>query len=308
MEKLFGSTSGLQLASVENLAIVNDPTRPIWCDIDYCFLRYEKWGCKRIRNLSWKSLHPSLYRRLLTDLFLHNASHLESLELDVLWCDTFLQVGNEKMSQDLFSTVQLRQSQDGSVFPALKSLALSKVSFLTRPNNDLFAFNFGNLRSLEFHNCWHISKCLSNAAASMKEITVKSLKLSIIDDGCENDEFTLLRFLTNCSSLEELCLLLKPGMETPYYWDAILSSGPPLKRLLYHERLNLGHHSEMIIVDHRDVCPCETRQTYYTSVPPFPRLDDPFCQLFSRTELEFLATSNCPTDLVSKPYRSCHMI
>ena len=41
--------------------------------------------------------------------------------------------------------------------------------------------------------------------------------------------------------LEELCILIKPGMKTQYYWSSILKHKQILKRFLYHERLgNLG--------------------------------------------------------------------
>ncbi|KAK3169727.1 hypothetical protein OEA41_009111 [Lepraria neglecta] len=178
--------------------------------------------------------------------------HLVLLELDVVnWDIADGRVGHKKI-EDLqtacikgylaWTILRLQSDATVSVLSALWKLSLSNMSFeKVQDTNLVYALNIGTPHSLRLRNCRDLGNFLEKIFQVEPQLTLRSLELSINDRWDNAQHLRLDMILGAIEHLEELCISIKPGMKTEYYWSSILKHKQILKGLLYHERLgNLG--------------------------------------------------------------------
>ena len=265
-----------RLEALETLKIVNGP-----CHKDPAITTWT-FDCKNLRHLSWVDTGPDSQYEALRELLKNNAPHLESLEISHLafYNHNFLRT-------ILFCGVK----RIGVRFPNLSRLSLSNVSFSRTQSDMLLGCNFFNLQSLKLLNCVSTIQCLNYLLEGVERIKIKVLELSV-DERSSYDN--ILRFLAKCDSLEVLCLLTRPFKRTSDYWASILALNPPLKRFVYHERLEFVPKKYF-----RDARPFHLKQRGTNFLPDYPHMaDNAFEELLKNTGLEFLAICDTPEALV----------
>lgn len=133
-----------------------------------------------------------------------------------------------------WKVLRLQPNTARVVFPALTSVSLSNISFNGAAAELACAFNGSMLRNLKLQNCRDCAKFLLALIDSDKIIRLKLFHLSI--DDRDPKEAPVNKFLEAFEGLEELGLLIKPGMATPKYWNSVIHHKSTLKRFVYHER------------------------------------------------------------------------
>ena len=227
---------------------------------------------KKLQHLSWKGLRANKYAEDLRRVLECNADQLESLELDVVdWYkanDTWMFKEGVKFIWDnevngivvnpmsaanflAYYILQLQPKGHRLNFPALTALSLSNISFDGAPTESAYGFNSNLLKSLKLHNCRGCKSFLRALVDSANGIRLRLFHLSIDDREPEEDRMTVTTFLEAFEGLEELGLLIKPGMATLFYWLSLTRHKSTLRHFIYHERLERDR--DNVFLDHYPV-------------------------------------------------------
>ena len=288
LQKFFGGVPGhpSKVESLETLKLVNGP-----CHKD---LTIHTWSfeCKNLRRLSWIDTVRNSQYEALRELLKNNAPHLESLEIShsLAWPAI--------SNQDFLHTIlSCGVEQTGVRFPKMSSLSLSNVSFFETQSDMLLGCNFSHLQSLKLLDCAGTTQCLGSLLDGIERIKIKVLEISTDERRCYDN---VIRFLAKCDSLEDLCLLTRPFKRTSDYWASVLTLKSPLKRFVFHERLEFQGTRSF-----RDTRPFQIQQRAMNLVPDYPELVyNAFEELLKNTELEFFAICDAPESLVGFPTHS----
>ena len=213
---------------------------------------------KKLRHLSWSGLRATRYMGDLRRVLGCNADHMESLKLDIVDWDTanepprqgyIVEEGVTGWDDDVEESVveptvvanflawkvlRLQPNIARVEFPALTSVSLSNISFDGAAAELACAFNGSMLRKLKLQNCRGCAEFLLALIDADKILRLKMFHLSI--DDRDTKEAPVNKFLEAFEGLEELGLLIKPGMATPNYWNSVIHHKSTLKRFVYHER------------------------------------------------------------------------
>lgn len=223
---------------------------------------------KKLKHLSWKGLRATKYFKDLEGVLECNADHLQSLELDVVDWDrtnyrwyrerscnstrsifnvaTFLTDPKPKANFLAWQVLQLQPSIHRVLFSELADLSLSHISFVGAASELACAFNGNMLRSLRLHNCRDCPSFLHALIDSADGIRLKLFHLSIDDRDPAVGKNAVRWFLYAFEGLEELGLLIKPGLPTFSYWETATRHKSTLKRFIYHERIDPGRENRFL--------------------------------------------------------------
>lgn len=182
--------------------------------------------------------------KALTNILQGNSEHLEELELDLLdWVGAHeeLSNGRAKQRRNLFAqdVLRLEAGQRRVLFPCLRRLSLSAVSFHRSIEDMASAFNFEQLRTLKLQNCPGTNALLEMLVDSNQTIRLTFLELVVRNLYPEHSTSTpaVCRFLQTFHGLKDLFMLFDvPESVTETYWDAVLHHKSTLRRIVYHER------------------------------------------------------------------------
>lgn len=264
---------------------------------------------KKLHHLSWKGLRATRHMRDLRRVLECNVDHMESLNLNVIdwdrannppilwdaeygifaWDDDAEDFAAEPTAVANFLAWQVLRLQPNThrvVFPALTALSLSNVSFDGAAAELACAFNGNMLRSLKLQNCRDCAKFLLALVSPDQKMRLRSLHLSINDR--DTEKMPLNVFLEAFEGLEELGLLIKPGLATSYYWNSAMHHMSTLKRFIYHERRYVDHaRLDRYSGEYND---CLDNQPFIEQVDGTAKsLDASFGMLLARSGLECLA-------------------
>lgn len=173
------------------------------------------------------------------------------------------------------------------------------MGFCPRVYELIYAFNIGNLNALTIRNCKSLFLFVEAMINLCPEISLKSLEISRDDWICCHEDNVERRavegLLKSFEGLEELKLLINPGLETDYYLPSLLHHRSTLKRLISHERVKDD------IFSHRDsFIFTETGGSGITR-PDHVAISDPFPKWIEETRLDFLGICDGPRQLVRVP-------
>ncbi len=197
-----------------------------------------------LRHLSWRALQSVWDFKALRNILPGNSEHLEELELDLLdWvgANEELSNGHGEQLENLFArdVLRLEAGQRRVLFPCLRRLSLSAVSFLRSIEDMTSAFNFERLQTLKLRNCPGTNALLEMLVDSNQTIRLTSLELVLCSLYPEESTSrpAACRFLQMFHGPKDLFLLVDaPESVTETYWRAILHHKSTLRRVVYHER------------------------------------------------------------------------
>jgi len=199
---------------------------------------------KCLRHLSWCAIQSTKDFCALAKIFKGNSEHLENLELDLLdWADAseVLHRGDGNRSSNPFArdVLRLEAGQRRVLFPCLRRLSLSAVSFRRSIEDMASAFNFERLQTLKLRNCPGTNALLEMLVDSDQTIRLTSLELVVRSLYPEESTSrpAACRFLQMFHGLKDLFMLVDaPESATETYWRAVLYHKSTLRRVVYHER------------------------------------------------------------------------
>lgn len=145
-----------------------------------------------------------------------------------------------------WKALQLQPNIHRVIFSALTELSLSNISFEGAAAELACAFNGSMLRSLRLQNCRGCPSFLHAIIDLAGVIRLKVFHLSIDDRDPEAGKLAVRTFLEAFEGLEELGLLIKPGVATLSYWTTITNHKSTLKRLIYHESMDCGRENKFL--------------------------------------------------------------
>ena len=324
---------------IENLSLVVDGRcdwgLKEWSGGFYCLERF-----KNLRHLTWKGLRMEYQLSDLCGFFESNAHHLRSLELEL---SQEVHVREEIFERDLLARqdrgVRIRKyeqllldkglSQFGwllifamtawytgpsksVVYPSLRALSLSNISFYGKSETLTQIIDFSMLHTLKLHHCQGIAALFPMVPHGLR-LKVLHLTLSLHPGRTTHREDLLafIGFLDQCTALEELCLQLYTRVETHYFWERFMRHCASLRRFVYHERAKMSSADDINTIDRAnngrlnlragivDIDPFSGRKNYTHQNPDYPRPPDLFSQLLDESNLDLFAINMNPEMLVS---------
>ena len=202
----------------------------------------------------------------------------------------------------------LEQGGTQIFFPALTTLSIARIDWGWATREMIHAFNLSLLRSLVLYNCQNSQRFLHGVTELGLGKSLRSVELTIDDRDAEGKNFPVKRFLEHLENLEELFLLIVPGMGTESYLSSIVVHKSTLRSLVYHERLDKYAAWENDL-DSTDLDFFENRVNDLRRGNMIPagksRLipaAEAFGRILEEIKLEFLGLCHSPVNLVS-PYR-----
>jgi hypothetical protein len=235
---------------------------------DPCICLHREWDhplClaefKSLRRFSWTGGLSRENFDCLRDALHANSEHLEELALDLLdwwdaqwnWCD-FDAVDQAWISHNNFFAPHVLAIAPGKqriLFPRLKKLSLSAVSFNHVSLEMATSFDFSTLRSLTLRHCVDTDSFLRSILASTR--TVRLTELELVVGGTDlkpepQGRLLLTKFLESFVGLRQLYILIKDGDRPDVasdYWSGIFHHHATLRRLVCcdaigHEYADMG--------------------------------------------------------------------
>ncbi|KAA8652800.1 uncharacterized protein ATNIH1004_001705 [Aspergillus tanneri] len=205
---------------------------------------YDLRGFTKLTALSWTGLRNYTDFQALRECFERTSSQLKIIELDFLtWqhvCDaTGLLYGREPnyFAGDI---LRLSQGDEKLVFPTIKHLSLSGLSFTGAEREMAFAFNFKSLRSLKLRFCPGWEMFLRQIASTTQSIHLESLVIQSdfkYDDG-DFDAAPITAFLSAVEGLQHLSICTNWQSGTVQIWRAMKQITSPLTS---NTSLNIFH-------------------------------------------------------------------
>lgn len=215
-----------QAPTIETISfITSDNCRKNDCPFEE--KRFDLTSFKSLRNFSWQGIQSAKNIRVLQPGLKVVAANLKSLRLDI------------SSLQEICSIDELlafSSPLEKNKFPNLKSLHLSRFSFLPNITKLVEAFNCCGLESLVLRHCHGIPQLLKALAESKVPVRLKSLEL-MFAPGRGGDKDSLVNFLGAFRGLEKLSLLTVNAHEmAPRYWTAAFRHKSTLKSFVYQFR------------------------------------------------------------------------
>lgn len=180
----------------------------------------------------------------LQETFQWRAHQLQELELDLIEWDA---VERDSWAyyndpDNFFAQYVLGLSRGDQIcmFPSLRVLSLSALSFQPFEEEMAYAFGFSRLHSLKLRLCQGWEGFLAHAERVNPQICLKSLEVqSTLDYDDELGEGEqLLTFLRVFHGLEELFVSTSSPSSALDIWRAALNHKATLRRFVHHQRVN----------------------------------------------------------------------
>ena len=259
-----------------------------------------------LRHLSWKGLRLGYKIQDLCHVFRFISHRLEPLELEIY---TSCDVNQANWSYDpetrLRGPTNLMKAMLGCsvktipvAYPSLRYLSFSNADLRPSGRSSLDAIDFTLLRSLKIHDCLGVSKLLLQTPPDLQ---LDVLHITAGDQHKRRHHTILADFMSKVRGLKEVCLLIYPGMQSQYYWAALMGHTSTLNRLAYHERGAIPPELTPIIhQDFVDLSLFESKEGYPYFVPTYqiPSSAQIFVRLLDDSPLEFLALCDSPKRMV----------
>ena len=187
----------------------------------------------------------------LQETFQGTSNQLQELELDLI---NWYTVEDDLQSDDpdgffVRQVFGLCCDDTRQIFPSLRILSLSAVSFTSMEKEMLHAFNLPLLLSLKLRYCPSWDKFLQLAIRSREQINLKSLEIqwSLEYDIEDEDEAAILDFLEAFEGLEELFIYTSSSLPAQDLWRAALHHKSTLRRFVHHQRaINMDNQSQFL--------------------------------------------------------------
>lgn len=213
---------------------------------------------KGLQSLEWRGLNRYDDFESVRECIQVHGHQIQSLTIDILfwdraeriWADGFRkQIYQHVRIPDNFFAQRVLNVQPGDqriVFPSLKSLHLSAVSFYHTGMEMIYAFNIEHLKSLKLRNCPGSLDWLQLIFDYGKTMKLKSLELALNRSSRQRGAFTLTtetisKFIQHVYGLESLYLMLPEPIDWTTLTDRI-SSHCNLKRFVMHHLVDTGGH------------------------------------------------------------------
>jgi hypothetical protein len=197
---------------------------------------------KHLKKLSWRGLAFSDHFRSLRETLQQSSHQLVELELDLINRDmTASHVGEGYEEYDNFFAGYVLQLTPGSkkqVFPTLKVLSLSVVSFKAAEKELANAFDFSMLRSLKLRLCPGWEDFLEEVSHSQQQINLRCLEIQ--SDNSTSDALPkIAKFVEPFDGLEDIFVSISSitsPSETLAVWRSALQHKSSLRRFVHHHR------------------------------------------------------------------------
>jgi len=140
-------------SQIETLQLITDGA----CDYDFLECPIDLSSFKLLKSFSWSGIRSPDKMKALAKVLNSNAAHLVKLELDLIHWELAASVLSIKYydKSNFFTRNIFEPSPSGtrSMFPALRALSLSGVSFLSAEKDIAAVFDFSLLHSLKLRLC-----------------------------------------------------------------------------------------------------------------------------------------------------------
>ncbi|GAD93097.1 Kelch repeat protein [Paecilomyces variotii No. 5] len=220
-------------------------------DLESIFLVTDSHGCessydlgsfKKLKRLSWTGLHSKVEWLALRECFETASSQLTYLELDAVSWNRVKYHPSGIPNPEAFLVHEVLKPQPGEgrvVFPNLKYMRLSAISFKSTALQMASICCFESLRSLKLRFCPGWNEFLNHIVSSHPTIRLETLEIqSLVDyDRTFNTDETISKFIDACQGLRELCIMVPESFsDTGKIFHSILHHNDTLKNLAFHQR------------------------------------------------------------------------
>jgi len=191
--------------------------------------------------------------------------------------------------------LNLSRGSEKQVFPALKQLSLSAVSFEHAQMEMAHAFSLSSLGSLKLCFCPGWEDLLRHITSSHQQIRLRSLEIQSDLDYNDGDEeaSTISAFLQIFEGLQELFISTSAPSETLCIWRSMLHHKSTLRRFVHHQRsVNLDETSPNY--EER----CDLPDLSFVSKDIKKLIKDPSQNPFSDLDLECIGLCCIPKFLI----------
>ena len=175
------------------------------------------------------------------EILLRNAHRLEKIAFhrqdSMRECNTRERANGENFFAHYMLNVSPQFGIQTPLFPALRSLELSFVSFENGIEDMISIFNFPQLTSLKLRNCFRMNGLFTSLSRPSRSIQLSCFEINCTGPYVEQIELKpLLQFLKSFSGLRDLFVLCQPLREYGKdFWLSIEQHRPTLRRFVYQQ-------------------------------------------------------------------------
>lgn len=229
----------LRQPRIESLRLVADGGCSWSEDHDY---RLVLSAFRHLRCLSWAGLWRDEDRDALADVLQQVSGQLVEFELDLIHCRNLdAQFGDPHALDDpgefTFARDTLRLPRAGTrIFPSLRVLSLSGVSFAPDLSDIMHQFDWGVLRSLTLRFCPGWTELLENMTRSGQPIRLRFLEIQSSGEDDWEGDVIIQAFLDSFDGLESFFLASFSPVNTLGIWQAAAHHRATLRRFVHHQR------------------------------------------------------------------------